>query len=471
MSESDFEDEQELRLSRMRPDGGRRRRRALVIVGAVLLVVVALAVGAKAVQALFKTKGNLARIAGMPIQVKIAQVTAEDINEVIGGTTLGEGFEQLTIISVVSEGRVLTVKSDLGQLIKPGDVMLEFDIHVFQQVLDRAKLVVQAAQANLKKLEAERDTRLAELTAAVATAKERLNSARTTEDTTHKMYDRTKVLYDKQVVALADLEVVQVKWDDAKTALSLAGTDLLRAEFALKNEALVIQALIDAARAQLGLALQDLAQAQRDMQNTKVLAPAVAVVSARKVNPGEWIKGPQTLFTADRVEPIYAVAQIEQEKSAYVSVGQEGEVVFDSFPTRIQRGQIYKIDPSIDPTRRTFKSYVLLQNPSRELRPGMAAFTRLKSSRHVLLVPRLAVINPTGAPTIEATVFVVEDNKAVVRKVKLGKSEGLGRVEVLGGLKEGEWVVIHGNKDLNPGDRVEAGKIVPPKDGKLGKVR
>jgi RND family efflux transporter MFP subunit len=349
--------------------------------------------------------------------------------------------------------------------------MLEFDIHVFQQVLDRAKLAVQAAQANLRKLEAERDTRLAELKAAVATAKERLTSARTTEDTAHKMYDRTKVLYDKQVVALADLELIQVRWDDAKTALSLAGTDLLRAEDALKNEALVIQALIDAARAQLGLALQDLAQAQRDMQNTKVPAPAVAVVSARKVNPGEWIKGPQTLFTIDRVEPIYATAQIEQEKSAYVSVGQDAEVVFDSYPTRIQRGRIYKIDPSIDPVRRTFKAYVLLQNPSLELRPGMAAFTRMKSSRRVTLVPRLAVINPTGAPSIEATVFVVENSKAVVRKVKLGKAEGLGRVEVLDGLRAGEWVVIYGNKDLNNGDLVNAEKVAAAKDVKKAEAR
>jgi HlyD family secretion protein len=470
VSESEFEDQEDFSPSGRSP-GSRPWRRLLIISGAVLLVVLAVAVGGKAVQALFKTKGNLARMAGMPIQVKIAQVTAEDINEVIGGTTLGEGFEQLQIISVVTEGRVLSVKTDLGQLVKPADVMLEFDIHVFQQVLDRAKLAVQAAQANLRKLEAERDTRLAELKAAVATAKERLTSARTTEDTAHKMYDRTKVLYDKQVVALADLELIQVRWDDAKTALSLAGTDLLRAEDALKNEALVIQALIDAARAQLGLALQDLAQAQRDMQNTKVPAPAVAVVSARKVNPGEWIKGPQTLFTIDRVEPIYATAQIEQEKSAYVSVGQDAEVVFDSYPTRIQRGRIYKIDPSIDPVRRTFKAYVLLQNPSLELRPGMAAFTRMKSSRRVTLVPRLAVINPTGAPSIEATVFVVENSKAVVRKVKLGKAEGLGRVEVLDGLRAGEWVVIYGNKDLNNGDLVNAEKVAAAKDVKKAEAR
>ena len=470
MSDRELDPEEQWRPSRSRP-GGDRRRRILLIAAAVLLAVVAVGVGAKAVQALFKTKGNLARMAGMPLQVKIAQVTAEDINEVIGGTTLADGFEQLQIISVVTEGKILAVKTDLGKLVKPGEVLLEFDPNVFQQTLERARLLVQAAQANVKKLEAERDTRLAELKAAVATSQERIVSTRTTEDTTHKMYDRNKVLYDKQVVALTDLEQARMKWDDARTALSLATTDLLRAEDALKNEALIIQALLDAARAALGIALQDLAQAQKDMGNTKVLAPVVAVISAKKVSPGEWVKGPQTLFTIDRVEPIFAVAQIEQEKSPYIAVGQEAEVVFDSFPTRVMRGKIYKIDPTIDPARRTFKTYVLLQNPQQELRPGMAAFTRVKSARHVLLVPRLAVINPTGAPAIDATVFVVEDGKAAARKVKLGKSEGLGRVEVLSGLKDGEWVVVHGNKDLNQGDQVNAERIAAVKNGKLEKAR
>lgn len=81
------------------------------------------------------------------------------------------------------------------------------------------------------------------------------------------------------------------------------------------------------------------------------------------------------------------------------------------------------------------------------------------------------ISNPAGAPTIDATVFVVEDGKAVVRKVMLGKSERLGRVEVLGGLKDGEWVVNHVNKDLNPGARAETEMVTPPKEGKLGEVR
>lgn len=466
MSDDEIEEQEE-------PEGepaGNRWRRPLIIAGVVLLVLLAGWVGVRTAQALLKSRGNLARAVGRPLQVKIAQVTSRDITEVIGGTTLAEGFQQIQVISVVSEGRVLTVKTDLGRLVKPGDVMLEFDVNVFQQAVDRARFAVQSAQASLKKLEAERDTRLAQLTAAVASAKERLAAARTTEDTTHKTYDRTLAIYQKQVVALAELELAQVKWDDAKSALALAVTDLLTAENALKNEPLVIQALIDQARAVLGIALLDLAQAEKDLKNTTVPSPVAGVVSVRKVNPGEWIKGSQLLFSIDLVQPIYATAQIEQERSPYVAVNQEAEVVFDAFPTRIQRGTIYKIDPSIDPTTRTFKAYVLLQNPKLELRPGMAAFTRVKSDRHVLLVPRTAVLNPTGAPTIDASVFVVEDGKATSRKVKLGKPEGPGRVEVFAGLSEGEWVVVHGNKDLVAGDRVNAEKVVE-KDAKKGEAR
>jgi len=455
---------------RPRAASARSRWRRFLAIGIVLLLLgFAGWLGARAVQAMFKTKGNLARIAGVPLQVTIAQVTAQEIQEVIGGTALGEGFERLSIISVVSEGRILTVKTDLGSLVNPGDVMLEFDLNVFRQVLERARLAVAAARADLKKLEAERETRLAELKGAAASAVTRLASARATEDFTHKTYDRTKVLFDQKVVALAELEQIQVKWDDAKSAVAVSTQDLLRAEAALKNEALVIQALLEAARARLGLALQDSARAERDVKSTKVLAPQTGVVSERKVNPGEWVKGAQLLFAVDRIEPIYAVAQIEQEKSAYVSVGQAAETVFDSFPTTIQRGTVAKIDPSIDPARRTFKAYVLLENPSLKLRPGMAAFTRLKNTRRVTLVPRLAVINPTGAPSIDATVFVVDDSIARTRKVKLGKPEGLGLVEVLDGIKDGEWVVIHGNKELNPGDRVDARKFVEATNARKGK--
>jgi len=435
-------------------------RRPLVLVGVVLLLVIAGWAGARTVQALFKTKGNLARMAGVSLQVKIAQVTTEDIQEVIGGTTLGEGFERVSIINVVSEGKVLAVKTDLGQLVKPGDVMLEFDVNVFQQVLDRAKLAVAAARADLAKLQG-----------AVASLRQRLVSARTTEDTTRLTYERIKVLYDKKVSALAELEQAQVKRDEATSGLAGVQQDLLRAEDALKNEALVIQALMDAARARLGLSLQDLAKAEKDMKNTTVPAPRTGVVSERKVSPGEWVKQAQALFLVDQIEPVYAVAQIEQEKSAYVAVGQDAETIFDSYPTRIHRGRIAKIDPTVDSTRRTFKAYVLLANPSLELRPGMAAFTRLKSARRVTLVPRLAVLNPTGAPSIDASVFVVENSRALIRKVKLGKSEGLERVEVLDGLREGEWVVIYGNRELKNGDLVDPEKVLAVKGAKNGKAR
>jgi RND family efflux transporter MFP subunit len=223
------------------------------------------------------------------------------------------------------------------------------------------------------------------------------------------------------------------------------------------------QSLTAAAQFKLGVAQQDLAQARRNMEETAVRAPNAGVVTQRNVDPGVWVKGSKPLFLLDRIQPIYAVAEIPQEKAAYVSLSQQASVVFDSYPTETFRGAITKIDPTVDPSKRSFKAFVTLDNPGLRLRPGMAGFTRIENRRKVTLVPRIAVINPTGAPSVEATVFVLEGDRVQTRKVRLGKPEGVGKVEVLGGLSPGEHVVVWGQKDLNPGDRVKPEGVSVPR--------
>jgi len=443
----------------------RRRWRQALIAGALLVVLLVAAwVGVTAVKALFQTNPRLLRLLGNPLPVRVAEVTREELVEVIGGATLGEGFLKISINTVVSQGKVKAVKVDLGQLVKSGEVLLEFDKDIYREALERSRLEIATAKAELRKLEAEQQTRMVELRGAAATAKQRVTYLANSEKTASNAYQRTKTLSEKGVVALAELEQAKVKWDEVQSALALAVQEVLKAEDALKNEPVVIQALLEAVRSKLGTAELEFATARKNLENTVVVAPRAGVIAERRVEPGEWMTGGRTLFVLDQTDPIYAVAPIEQEKSSYVSLGLIAEVVFDAYPTRVHQGRVEKINLAIDPAKRTFKVYVLLENPSLELRPGMAAFTRLKNVRHVTLIPRLAVINPTGAPSIDATVFVVSGSTVAVRKVKLGRSEGLGRIEVLGGIREGEWVVIHGQHDLQPGDRVTAQKAGPAKN-------
>lgn len=67
----------------------------------------------------------------------------------------------------------------------------------------------------------------------------------------------------------------------------------------------------------------------------------------------------------------------------------------------------------------------------------------------VLLVPTIALFRVDG----EWAVFVVEDGRAHLRRVEIGRQSGL-QAQVISGLEEGEIIVTH------PGDRVEDGRAV-----------
>jgi HlyD family secretion protein len=75
------------------------------------------------------------------------------------------------------------------------------------------------------------------------------------------------------------------------------------------------------------------------------------------------------------------------------------------------------------------------------------------SAPDVLRVPTAAVFT-RGEGT---AAFVVEDGRAVLRQVTLGHRAGL-QAEVVGGLREGDVVIVHPANDVEAGVRVKAGK-------------
>ena len=133
-----------------------------------------------------------------------------------------------------------------------------------------------------------------------------------------------------------------------------------------------------------------------------------------------------------------------------VEPGQSVRVRSYSSPLTFE-GRVLRIAPAIDPTSRTFRVEVLVDNPERRLRPGM--FVRaeivLERADEVLVVPTDAVVNRGG----KWVVFVVEAQRAKIREIEPGLvSDEL--VEIKEGLNPGEKVVITGQDTLQDGARV-----------------
>jgi membrane fusion protein, multidrug efflux system len=196
-------------------------------------------------------------------------------------------------------------------------------------------------------------------------------------------------------------------------------------------------------------------QAKKDLQNATMTSPVLGIVMERLINPGETPKANQSLLTIGRIDHVLIETKIAEERAGDIRPQQLATITFNAFPNDALKGKVVKIKPITDPDTRTFMVYVKVANPERKLKPGMTGFVRIKKTHHVLAVPSIALINPTGVQ--DSSLFVVEHSSlARLRKVKIGLvAEGM--TQVLDGLTEGDQVVVVGQLYLRDGDHVRIG--------------
>ena len=215
---------------------------------------------------------------------------------------------------------------------------------------------------------------------------------------------------------------------------------------------------IERARTEKAAAEEGLVQAQFNLTNTRITAPAPAIVLERDINPGEITSVGNEAFKLGIIEPVFMVAQVSQEKIGSVHMGMRGEVSTDGFPGVVFEGEVVKIGGMVNDTTRTFGVYISIPNHDLRLIPGITGYARLINERMALAVPSTAVINPVGD---KAVVYVVDkDNRAHVREIRRGLLIG-GMTEILDGLQEGEEVVTVGTQELRDNDRVVVNQSAP----------
>jgi RND family efflux transporter MFP subunit len=114
-------------------------------------------------------------------------------------------------------------------------------------------------------------------------------------------------------------------------------------------------------------------------------------------------------------------------------------------------GTVLRLAPSLDPTTRTLRAEVVVENPRGELRPGMFVEVTIIAERRtgVPVVPREAVTERGG----RKVVFVLEGQKVSRRDVALGLGDD-DVVEIRQGLEPGERVVVRGIETLQDDQRV-----------------
>ncbi|MFH0790981.1 MAG: efflux RND transporter periplasmic adaptor subunit [Candidatus Omnitrophota bacterium] len=186
-------------------------------------------------------------------------------------------------------------------------------------------------------------------------------------------------------------------------------------------------------------------------EKAPVESPLTGVVGKVYVDIGVNVSAQTAIALVVNMDSVKIDLDIPEKYLSKVCLGQEANITVDTYSQEEFIGRITKVSPIIDLATRTATVEITIDNPGHRLKSGMFANVRLIIERR----PKTPVILKEAivGKNSYVHIYVIENKKAVLRKISLGIRQGPD-YEVTEGLKEGDLVVIMGQQKLYEGAAV-----------------
>jgi RND family efflux transporter MFP subunit len=366
--------------------------------------------------------------------VKLGTVTAATGGGASAGAVLNaSGYvtarRRATVSSKVT-GKVLEVFVEEGKSVKKGQVLARLDDSQL-----RASLAVAKAQ-------------LATAQHAAAEDEARLREA-------ERQYNRLSQLVQDKVVGRAEVDTAQATVESLKARIALA-------------------------RQQVEVAQSQVGALEVDLADMLVRAPFDGVAISKDAQPGEMISPISAGggFTRTGICTIVDMTSLEIEvdvSESYINrvkPNQPVEAVLDAYPDWRIPAHVITTVPTADRQKATVRVRIGFDASTRSgsaesraeeldprILPDMGVKVSFLSERqpdNAAAPPRPRLLAPKSAVRTDGNqtiVFVVHDERAERRAVKVGTTEG-DQVEIVSGVNAGERIVVDGVATLTDGARV-----------------
>jgi membrane fusion protein (multidrug efflux system) len=265
----------------------------------------------------------------------------------------------------------------------------------------------------------------------------------------------------------AAVESAQGALERSKAAKTLTEIQLSRAQELLNRQAGTAvtrdQALASDQQA-AGQILTDQANletAKINLGYTEINSPIVGKVGRTNITKGN-VVSPETgsLTIVVSQDPMYVTFPVSQTQ--VLQARKEGQTHIDDIKVMLkfsdgstydQVGHINFVDVTVDRGTDAVTVRATIANPKGLLIDNQLVRVMLESGTPMekLVIPQASLI----ADQQGSYVFVVEDGKAVVRRIKVGEESGTG-VVIESGLSAGDLVIVEGLQNLRPGTAVRA---------------
>ncbi|MEZ5471797.1 MAG: efflux RND transporter periplasmic adaptor subunit [Marinicella sp.] len=269
----------------------------------------------------------------------------------------------------------------------------------------------------------------AQYEANLKSAQANLLSAKANLKATQARFNRIKSLEKKQAVSQQDLDDAEAQLDQAKANISVA---------------------------EAAVALE-----QINVDYTRVYAPIAGRIGKSNLTVGALVTASQTqaLAVITQLNPIYVDMQVSGEQASWVQqqINTGAEITVELTGLNVDHpasGVLEFSDVNVNETTGSVGLRALMDNLEGTLLPGLFVNAEITLGERVgVMVPQRAT---TRTPDGELSVWVIgNNNQANPRIINVNRAVGDQWV-VIGGLQNGDEIVVEGYQRLSPGAQVES---------------
>ena len=377
-----------------------------------------------------------------PVPVTVADVQPRTVQRTITATGTLAGFDEVMLTPKV-DGRIKAVMVDAGDIVMPGQILLQTDPTDYMLAVNDARRALEAELASID-LSA---LPIGEFDVEVVPLVRKAEASRVNAE---RHYDRMKILTGA-----------------SRTELDLAETELKVAEASKRDAVTTAKAKLAASKWRKAV-LDTTEQRLRDcdlhapdpiesMAWAAVLGPHAAplryTVAQRLTSVGDMIRSmPVTnVFKMVVTQCLKLRATLPEKYTADVAIGQTVEVNVEAYPGIAFPGRVTRIHPVVDAVSRTFQVEIQIPNMAGKLRPGSFARATIltRTDTAIPTVPPQAIHTFAGI----TKVFVIDGDRAKATTIDVGHRE-TDWVELIGKLPPGAKVATSGFSQLADGSRI-----------------
>jgi membrane fusion protein, multidrug efflux system len=236
---------------------------------------------------------------------------------------------------------------------------------------------------------------------------------------------------------------------EARANLDDAESQLRRLED-LSARGLTSASELDVARSRAGASRARLNSIVARLRDRLIQAPFSGLLGFRQVSPGTLLSPNTPITSIDDISVIKLDFTVPETFIGAMEPGAKIVAKSVSFPDREFEGTVRTVGSRVDPVTRAITVRAHIDNKDRSLRPGMLLTVEVVTAeRTALVVPEGSVFQVQN----RAYVYRVDGDTVHQQQIEVG-GRRFGVVEVLGGLNEGDPIVVEGIIKLREGARV-----------------